>query len=217
MSLRHSWVGATPAPRSRQHGVVLFIALIVMVAMSLAAIALVRSVDTTSIAIGNLAFRQASILPANWAVESAAAAVKSVANASNAPLVTNPNADLPAQNYYATHNQAWDDQYGVPLPLQTHGTAALLALPPLQYDPKDTHSTVTYVIERMCNPNAVTIPADHSAAASWCDMLSPKPASGDTINDPNSGSQLPTYPFYRVTVRVDGPQNTVSFVQAMLR
>ena len=46
-----------------QRGVVLFIALIVMVAMSLAAIALIRSVDTTNILIGNLAFRQSSILP----------------------------------------------------------------------------------------------------------------------------------------------------------
>ncbi len=59
----------------RQRGVVLFIALIVMVAMSLAAIALIRSVDTTNILIGNLAFRQASILPANLAVEQAAAAL----------------------------------------------------------------------------------------------------------------------------------------------
>ena len=63
----------TPAPRDNQRGVVLFIALIVMVAMSLAAIALIRSVDTTTTVIGNLAFRQASILPANFAVEDAAA------------------------------------------------------------------------------------------------------------------------------------------------
>ena len=42
---------------TRQHGVVLFIALIVMVALSLAAIALIRSVDTTNAVVGNLAFR----------------------------------------------------------------------------------------------------------------------------------------------------------------
>src|SRR5438105_13509143 len=63
------------APPARQRGVVLFIALIVMVALSLAAIALIRSVDTTTTVIGNLAFRQASILPANMAVEEAAAAL----------------------------------------------------------------------------------------------------------------------------------------------
>src|SRR5207302_1311973 len=64
----------------RQRGVVLFVALIIMVAMSLAAVALIRSVDTTSAVIGNLAFRQASVLPANMAVENAAAALFSDAD-----------------------------------------------------------------------------------------------------------------------------------------
>src|ERR1700758_5529421 len=57
--------------KSAQRGVVLFIALIVMVVMSLAAIALMRSVDTTTAVIGNIAFRQASILPGNFAIEDA--------------------------------------------------------------------------------------------------------------------------------------------------
>ena len=72
----------------RQRGVVLFIALIVMVAMSLAAIALIRSVDTTNILIGNLAFRQASILPANIAVEQAAAALFADAAIGGVPAAT---------------------------------------------------------------------------------------------------------------------------------
>ena len=42
-----------------QQGVILFIALIVLVAMSLAGIALMRSVDTNVLIAGNLAFRQA--------------------------------------------------------------------------------------------------------------------------------------------------------------
>jgi hypothetical protein len=49
-------------------------------------------------------------------------------------------------------------------------------------------------------------------------MIAPKQSPGATINDP-SAAILIQQPFYRVTVRVDGPQgtNTVSFVQAMLR
>ena len=42
----------------REQGVVLFIALIVLVAMSLAGIALMRSVDTGILIAGNLGFRQ---------------------------------------------------------------------------------------------------------------------------------------------------------------
>ena len=45
----------------RQRGVVLFIALIVMVAMSLAAIALFRSVDTANLVAGNQAFKQGAL------------------------------------------------------------------------------------------------------------------------------------------------------------
>jgi hypothetical protein len=75
-----------PSTIGRQRGVVLFIALIVMVAMSLAAIALIRSVDTTNILIGNLAFRQSSILPANMAVEQAAAALFPEAACQRSPI-----------------------------------------------------------------------------------------------------------------------------------
>src|SRR3989441_7644236 len=109
------------APVVQQRGVVLFIALIVMVAMSLAAIALIRSVDTTSQVIGNLAFRQASILPANFAIEDAAAGLFNDVNPANLARIADVRLDTPAENYYATHSQAagWDDQYGVPQPLQT--------------------------------------------------------------------------------------------------
>ena len=44
-----------------QQGVVLVIALIILVAMTLAGIALVRSVDTTNIIAGNIAFQQAAV------------------------------------------------------------------------------------------------------------------------------------------------------------
>ncbi|HEV8553034.1 MAG TPA: hypothetical protein VGR65_06570 [Casimicrobiaceae bacterium] len=214
MSTRHSPARCAPIGNSQQRGVVLFIALIVMVAMSLAAIALMRSVDTTSAVIGNLAFRQASILPANYGIEDAAAGLFNDANPANLARIADVRVDTPAQNYYATHSQAagWDDQYGVPQPLQTKAAAA--ALTRSQAD--GAGNTITYVIERMCNPNAPVIPADKSAANTWCDMMPPKQSPGTTINDPMAAI-LSAQPFYRVTVRVDGPQNTVSFAQAMLR
>jgi len=212
MHLQRSRCGVVQTGPARERGVVLFIALIVMVAMSLAAIALMRSVDTTSAVIGNLAFRQASILPANYAIEDAAAGLFNDANPAFVARIPDVRVDTPTQNYYATHNQAWDDQYGIPQPLQTKAAAA--ALPRKQTD--GAGNTVTYVTERMCNPNAPNIPADQSAAGSWCDMMPPKQSPGTTINDPMA-ALLAAQPFYRVTVRVDGPTNTVSFLQAMLR
>ena len=57
--------------KNRQHGVVLFIALIILVAMTLAGIALVRSVDTNNIISGNLAFKQSSLLAADRGIQAA--------------------------------------------------------------------------------------------------------------------------------------------------
>jgi hypothetical protein len=206
-------VRCAPNCNLRQRGVVLFIALIVMVAMSLAAIALMRSVDTTSAVIGNLAFRQASILPANYGIEDAAAGLFSDVNPANIVRVPDVRVNTPAENYYATHNQGWDDPYGVPQPLQTKPPPTW---PRAKMDA--AQNTITYVTERMCNPNAPVIPADKSAAGTWCDMMPPKQSPGTTINDPMAAI-IAAQPFYRVTVRVDGPPgtNTVSFAQAMLR
>jgi type IV pilus assembly protein PilX len=223
MNTSHPPARRAPIGNSRQRGVVLFIALIVMVAMSLAAIALMRSVDTTSAAIGNLAFRQASILPANYGIEDAAAGLFNDANPANVARIPDVRVDTPAQNYYATHSQAagWDDQYGVPQPLQTQAAANSLNRP--VWD--GAQNRITYVTERMCNPSAPVIPADKSAANTWCDMMPPKQSPGTTINDPMA-ALLSAQPFYRVTVRVEHcPNNdcvnnrsdTVSFAQAMLR
>ena len=62
--------GRTAAPR-RQSGVVLIIALIVLVAMSLAGIALFRQVGTGLTIAGNLAFKQAATAAADFGVEDA--------------------------------------------------------------------------------------------------------------------------------------------------
>jgi type IV pilus assembly protein PilX len=193
------------ATRVRQRGVVLFIALIVMVALSLAAIALIRSVDTTNTVLGNLGFRQASILPANMAVEKAAAALFSDADILGAVRIPDHAVSALGENYFA-NRLGTDDARGVPGLLQKKSAFDGAGLQTL-HDAK-THTDVRYVIERMCaGPGAPTV--------GNCDLLPPKINPGTTIGD--TSIVLSNVPFYRVTVRVDGPQNTASFVQAMLR
>jgi hypothetical protein len=199
-------------PSQRQSGVVLFVALIVMVAMSLAAIALIRSVDTTNAVVGNLAFRLASILPANASIEQAAAALfydQDILGVGSIPLKNN---NLPAENYLACRQGLPlcpgppEDARGVPAVLQKKSTALTLAK---KFDAPDSDTHVTYLIERMC------LEAGKDATPGNCDLVPPKGSPGDTIGDP--GAAGVNIPFYRVTVRVDGPKNTASFVQAMLR
>jgi len=186
-----------------QRGVVLFIALIVMVALSLAGIALVRSVDTATAVVGNLAFSQASILPANMAVEEAVAALF------EKNLIPDVNKDLAAQNYFATR-QDGEDSRGVPNALLTKAKASALAK---KLDGQNGNE-IRYVIERLC-AKGVPVNPNRADLVQYCDMLPPKP-SGTTSMETDK-IELPRIPLYRLTVRVDGPQNTVSFMQAMLR
>jgi len=196
---------AMGAPVARQRGVVMFIALIVMVALSLAAIALVRSVDTTNAVIGNLSFRMASILPGNQAVEKAAAALFPNADIASAIRIADTTADYLPENYYA--KKRTDDTRGVPDLLQKKSTFDAAGLTKISDD--STKTEIRYVIDRMCS--AVGAPSYDK-----CDFLLPRAPKGKTSDEfepPDLGHAV----FSRVTIRVDGPQNTTSFLQAMLK
>ena len=211
----------TPFPsgsvRSRQRGIALFVALIGMVLLSLAGIALVRSVDTTSSVATNIAFRQASVGPVSKAIEDA------IYNMFKAPLAPvnlriPQTAHNPARGYYALL-QPGEKPNGVPdvlagdyLTMSAKYAAA--GLPAAVVD-INTKMEVRSVIERVCS--------DAAAGPTWpvsigtCDTLPPKvsPAGTDNKYKP---IPLPPIPNFRVTVRVDLPNsNTVSHAQAFLR
>jgi hypothetical protein len=81
----------------------MFIALLVMVALSLAGLALIRSADTATVVSGNLAFKQSAIYAIDRSVEQAIDALfNPVADPSvPAPVIVDKQVDLPAQNYFA--------------------------------------------------------------------------------------------------------------------
>ena len=60
-----------PSRRGRQRGVVLIIALIALVIMTLAALAMIRSVDTSNLIAGNMAFQQAATHSGDSGIEAA--------------------------------------------------------------------------------------------------------------------------------------------------
>ncbi|MDQ6619933.1 MAG: hypothetical protein M3Z31_09585 [Pseudomonadota bacterium] len=192
-------------PRPRESGIVLIIALVVMVALSFAGVALVRSVETTTAVVGNLAFRQAAISPANLAVETATAALFVDASKNGVALITDKTQDMPAQNYFASR-QAGEDVRGVPLQLQKKQN---YTLPRVLYADAQQYFEVRYMIERSCSAAGPATPGN-------CDMMPPKQGAGTTVGD-TAPPTLPQIAFYRLTVRVDGPQNTTAFLQAMLR
>lgn len=199
-----------PQPmRPRQRGVVLLIALIVLVAMSLAAIGLMRSVDTANVIAGNLGFKRGTTPEASVAVESAAAILLGGALS---PLGTT-DASVIAQTYFA-FIQATDAD-GIPTILKNattfDSTYSAVNAANKRTDANSLNIT-RYMIERLCN-------AAGASSASNCAPSAPAPTGGGLANDPNQsgGSPTPFQPLYRITVRVDGPRNTVSFTQVVIR
>jgi len=191
----------------RQRGVVLFVALIAMVILSLAGVALVRSVDTSTGVAGNIAFRQASIAAVNDAIENA---VNAVFKAKTIPTQTDHH--MPSHYYAAI--QPGEKANGVPDVLAgdyatMNGKYSGAGLPAPVADPV-SGVEVRYVIERVCN-------AVGGLTTATCDTLPPKvsPAGTDNKYKP---IPLPPIPNFRVTVRVDQPAtNTLTYAQAFLQ
>lgn len=192
-----------------QRGVVLFIALIVLVAMTLASVALIRSVDTATLGAGNIAFRQAM---SQWAERGIAGAMAKfdpfAAPAGFFSTVANANAHQAAHNYCASLLPT--DARGVPLVLVTPTANKECDSAPLAAANEVVTATgerLRYVIERLCTQAGVP---DQTI----CNVEQVLPTGGTVGSGPHLGT---TVPLYRVTVRVDGPRNTVHFSQVIFK
>lgn len=178
----------------RQHGVVLLIAIVAVMALAFAGMALVRAV-ATSVAIGD------NVNARRQATYAATAALEHDVIALFTDALVNPVSDDPSHNYYASR-QAGEDRRGVPRMLRT---AAEYPPEASVIDAGDGF-VVRHVIERLC-----TLPG--VASADHC-TLSP-PSSEAATGSPPAG-EPPRQPAYRVTLRVEGPGAATTYVQAML-
>jgi len=187
----------------RQRGTVLFIALIVLVAMTLAGIAIMRSVDTATLIAGNLAFKQGTIQAADSGLEQAYQWL--LAN-----RVALANTNLGA-GYYSARPGAepdWND----PLTWASAVTAGTDA----------AGNTVSFVIHRLCNcPDTLYNGTCASGSAQQCALttasnVAPPPGQGDSFSVGAPGFLEDPKVYYRITVRTQGPRNTTSYVQSMV-
>jgi len=189
---------------------VLFVALLVLMVLGLAAIALFRSADTATLVAGNLAARQAAIAAADRGVETAIHALWG----DEAPITDHTQHDL-ALNYYAcvqgtTGNciAPGSNIPAIPAALASPAAFAAAGLNAALVSDDAAGNTIRYVIERMCL-------ATGAAVGSNCNLaMMPENAAGTQHYGDPSG---PGDAFYRVTVMVTGPRNAVAHAQAMLQ
>jgi len=188
-----------------QRGIVLLITLLVLVAMMLVSVGIMRSVDTSTMAVGNMAFRQAAEASANQALETA------IRNLNGETLLGNlTENDVTAANYFASFNPANDDARGLP---SDRLTTASLA------QDVNTGNITRTVIERMCTgtgapmPPMVTCLTDGKAGGAANSINKANEAQDDLNGDGGKGGGSA---LYRISVRVEGPNGTVSHIQALV-
>jgi Tfp pilus assembly protein PilX len=209
------------ARRHAQRGVSLLFALMALVILGFGAVALTRSVDTGTLIMGNLSFKQDTLASSSVAAEEALAWLQ--ANAPGATL----NANIPERGYYASSVDKLDPT--------GNNTTAANKLPLVNwdglcngaetgtYDNCDvlpfTGSTVNgnrvqWVITRLC---------DNVGAPSGTNLCArPAASSTSTANERgelNPGGRISSgiaSPYYRIIVRVEGPRNTVSYTESLV-
>lgn len=189
---------------SRQRGVVLIFALIILVAMTLAGIALVRSMDTTNIIAGNLAFRQAATHAGDAGIETAIIWLE--ANNSGTTLHANSLSEgYAASRQDPTVGQTWDTFWTTVL--VPAGQVVTLA-------PDAAGNTVAYTIQRLCNAagDPVSVGVDCAISQTASSTAGATSSKGTGVIALQYSSQV----YYRITARIAGPRNTVSYVQAIV-
>lgn len=195
----------------RQRGVVLFIALIALVVMSLAAVALIRSVDTNNMIAGNLALKHSALVSSDRGVETAVTWIST-----KALNVTDLDVDNAAEGYYATYltpnledpvvlkaDATWD----------VNKTANATGVGIIAGTEVSSSNNIRYIVQRMCREAA-------PPTAEKCLLGDAEIGTGSRgVKDATeAGAKIDALqsPMYRITTRVAGAKNTFSYAQTFV-
>lgn len=215
----------------RRRGMSLLFALLALAVLSLAAMALVRSVDTSSLVIGNLGFKQDATSAASQAAEQAISWLQTNAGAT---LYT----DKPASGYYAASMDALDPT--------GHGTTDDRAVVDWNSDScasmnaasyarcvtasaeitlNNGANTARYIITRLCasegNPSE-TNPGPLNPRPTCAFPLGSVTASGGykgalDYKPARVTAQVSNQQYYRIVVRATGGRGTVSYTETIVQ
>ncbi|MEO7007970.1 MAG: pilus assembly PilX N-terminal domain-containing protein [Caldimonas sp.] len=172
----------------------LFVAIIVLIIMTLSGLALLRQMSGSNAISGNVAFKVNATSTADAGAEKARQWVLNPVN--------NKNNSSAADGYYATWVGGIDPaQYD----WENHsGTSTL---------DDGTGNKVRYIINRLCETEGL----DPNNPAQRCsDVTQQSGASHSGAGYGGSSAPPPPIPFFRITTRVDGPRNTISYTQILL-
>lgn len=185
-------------PTSHQRGVVLIYTLIILLILTIGAIALIRSTQTSLTSAGNLSFRRDLVNQGEQATATVIAVFKTGVLSSSAST----QADNVAANYSST--MLASNTEGVPNVLLENDTA-FAAVGTVANDIVGATADVKirYIIDRMCSATGASFAAN-------CVQSTASPTGGQV---PGNGLPPPSATVYRLSVRVSGARNTQVFLQ----
>jgi hypothetical protein len=220
MSTRNrNQAGNISVPPAGQKGAVLLIALIVLIAMTLSALALIRSVNTTNLISGNLAFRESAVLSAEHSTEVALNWLKTHAVLGDTVL----HVKQAGNGYFARRDDPekhkldgdacasgdlcmdWDSFWAW---MKDAGNSD--RVDPVTIPSDSAGNTASYIIHRLCEFNG-----NPEEDATKCSKP-PLSFSGDSFVAGGDSLGLTHQVYYRITTRVVGPRNTVAYTQTIV-
>lgn len=227
----HTQPPSHTSSRRNQGGVALLFALLTLVALMLATLGLVRSVDTSTMLMGNIGFKQEATAATDRATRQALTDL----NVMLAAL----NTDSPSSGYYASTTEIGiDGVTRTPIDVtgkQLEGTAnrqlidwdndnckyasegTFTACVQPKQSADINNQKAAYVIFRLCSkPGDYNTDTTISCAKplNAADTESSKKDAIDTSNP--KPFTIPAGPYYRVVVRVLGARNTASFSETIV-
>jgi type IV pilus assembly protein PilX len=218
--------------RPAQRGATLLFALLTLVALLLAGLALVRSIDTGAVLLGNIGFKQDATVTADQATGPALAWLTS----NYASLST----DAPSNGYYASSEDVsassttpldvtgqqmastatrqlidWDGNSCAAAPA---GSYSACVLTPTTYSGGSSPDTVKYVIFRLCSASGDYTSSSYTGTcATPVNSSGPSsPKKGELNYSDSERFTGDSSPYYRVVVRVLGARNTTSFTESIV-
>lgn len=199
---------------TKQRGVVVFISLIVLVVMTLAALGLVRSIDTATLVAGNLAFKQASLHLADIGTEAAVNELERFATTSaDAPSPSGCSSNG-ACRYFPVMQTL--DSRGVPSVANWSNVAYTRDISfPSTFNGNSSIPSgynVQFVVERLCSG---TLPITDPSANCYAKQSSEGEGGSKKSGSPKFTSVAKLY--YRATIRVSDARGAETITQVILQ
>jgi len=189
------------APRRGQQGIVIIVAIIAMVAMAFAVAAMLRTATASQGIAGNLAFKKNATSAGDLGVEQA----RNWLVGQTSLQLSN---DQAANGYYSTWSTNFD-------PLTYNWTPGTNAVEATVDD--GSGNRVMYVIHRLCSiTGSFNLPAQNCVRPSSLNNTGAGSAFGTGGGGAGAVVIVTPRPYFRITSRIEGPRNTLSYVQVIM-